>query len=335
MDDAVSLFRTLDDVRVEHMHGDERVVIGRVVFSMMFFMTRSTDPELRRQLVEVEAYCRRLVPLERYRWCMAEGESGKLYDLRDDREVGRAYRVWQEWLDRETTTFGLFDFDRHWAAPGHMVSLSTGRELHRAGWQSYFQFNVPLPWIEERDRPGLVQSAFCDLARILEPQHGQGGLCMAAAWDPAVMQGGGTEALYPLLHRFPDLMNGEASNMRVEVGDRMNTVNWLTAVHDDLVRLCGGREAVRAQLTLEGFEFADYPGGLVVQAGPSPMLGDRETGETMPLYGQLTRALRPARVLVPDDGHRVASNYEALGSEFDDDILRGSQVEYLTRFDTM
>jgi hypothetical protein len=149
------------------------------------------------------------------------------------------------------------------------------------------------------------------------------------------MQNGGTEALYPLLHRFPGLMNGWATNMNFEVGDRMNTINWLTAMHEDLLALCGGCEAVRAQLTLPGFEFADYPSGLIVQAGPSPLLGDRETGETMPLYGQLARALRPARVPVPEEGHRVASNYEALGSEFDDDILRASQVEYLTRFDTM
>lgn len=330
-----SLFRELDNVRVDYTHGKTKATIGRVVFSMMFYMHRSQDPNLRQQIIDAEQYCRDIIPLAHYRWCAPDGDSGKLRDMQNPAAVTEAYRIFQNLVTGNSFFFGLYDFEKvEGEAPGHTVDFATGHGFDRKGAQSVFQLNFPLPWLEDQDMPGLSQKIFGDLTRILQPLHAQGGLSMATCRDPWWMQGG-AEALYPLLHQFPGLMNGWALNNHNWVGTKMNTVNWLNAVHSDLLDECGGQDWVQEQLDTDGYEFGVYDAGLIIQAGSTPQLGNRQTGETIPHYGKLARALKPARVPVPGFGRVVGSDYLISGSKGDDELIQKSQEEYLTRFDDM
>lgn len=333
----LSLFKELDHVRVDLTRGKETRTIGRIVFTMMFFMTRSGDPELRRQLLEAEAYCRKLVPLEHYRWSDPDGEPG-LLDLSISGNPRKSVDTLRSNIEKNNIIFSLMNFDEtEGEAADHYLHLITGRREDLKGNQTSFQFSFSLPWLEARGREGFVQGIFTDLTNILQPLHAQGGLSMATARDLSWMQELGAEAIYPLLHKFPGLMNGQARNMRRWVGTKMQPPSWLNAVHEDLLNECGWRDAVLAQLDIDGYEYADYDSGLIIQAGPTPQLGNRETGEGIPHYGKLARALKPARIDPPTGGRKVASDYQIPGSWPggwpDEDMIAKSQAEYLARLD--
>jgi len=52
---------------------------------------------------------------------------------------------------------------------------------------------------------------------------------------------------------------------------------------------------LRTQLSPE-FSFIEYPGGIIIKAGPRPQIGDSEKGLIPKLYVQLARALKPIRI---------------------------------------
>lgn len=86
----------------------------------------------------------------------------------------------------------------------------------------------------------------------------------------------------------------------------MSAVNWLTATRGDLLALCGGRDDVLRRLDRPGFQTAGYgAGGLLMQAGPSPRIGNLPKGAGLPHYGDLARALRLARLHVDGAGCRI------------------------------
>ena len=142
--------------------------------------------------------------------------------------------------------------------------------------------------------------------------------------------------ILPLLTNNPGLLFDTAFNMTGHTRWRMSAVNWLTAIRGDLLELCGGPEAVLAQLTRPGFETKRYgESGLFVQAGPSPQLGNLEADLMLPHYGDLARALKPARLRI-DGGRRPHVAYygpeEVLYSE---ELMAETQNAWLARFDDM
>jgi hypothetical protein len=333
-----SLFQELDALRIPYTRGRQTRNIGRIVFSMMFFMTRSTDAALRQQLLAAEAHCRAILPLETYRWCMAHGRGGPMHDTRDPKAMAAAYAILAHEITTPVTCFGLYDFAHQIGeVPGHALDFSTDVSRDHFGGQSTFQLNIPLPWFERQGTPGLAQKIFADLTRILQPLHAQAGLAMATTRDPIWTQEG-AENLYPLLYKFRGLMSGWAAHYAIWMGTSMGAVNWLTAVHDDLIARCDGQEAVLAALDLPGFAIDAFAGGLIIQAGPTPQLCNREADEGSAHYGRLARALKPARVVPKPDGKSASSDYRIPGTFADDEryglILR-AQEEYLTRFDAM
>lgn len=110
--------------------------------------------------------------------------------------------------------------------------------------------------------------------------------------------------------------------------------NWLTAIRGDLLALCGGRDQVLRRLDRPGFQTAGYgAGGLLVQAGPSPRIGNLSKGAALPHYGDLARALRPARLHV--DGGRMPhlAYYGPENVLYSDELMAKVQSRWLARFD--
>lgn len=211
---------------------------------------------------------------------------------------------------------------------------------HKATTSS-FQLNMPLPWLAEQGQAGLVQTLFRDLCTILEPRSAYGGLIMATPLNISILQGGNQAVLKPILDTHPGLMVGEAFWMESTMRFDMSAVNWLTAVDAMLLDRCGGREAVQAQLDLPGIQTREMgPGGLMIQAGPSPQLGHTGEGVTLPHYGAVARALKPARLdmvnrrpeLRTSRGAHV-KDYGSELAEYDQDLLSTEQNAWLARFD--
>ena len=168
------------------------------------------------------------------------------------------------------------------------------------------------------------------------PLHAQAGLCLTMTGNYIWTQAEGAESLYPVLSQYPGLIAGNAADMTFSLGDEMLPINWLNAVHNDLLDRCGGRESVLSQIDQAGFELWNYDNGLVVQAGPEPLLGNQEAGAKMPHYGVLARALKPARISSDErNGSWRALNYRRPDDIYDHEQDRATQHEYLTRFDAM
>lgn len=74
----------------------------------------------------------------------------------------------------------------------------------------------------------------------------------------------------------------------------LKTVNWLTAINDDMVAALGGRTQMLMSLPGE-VELFPVTGGLVLQAGPEPALGDINLGDTLPFYQAVDALLKPLR----------------------------------------
>jgi hypothetical protein len=137
----------------------------------------------------------------------------------------------------------------------------------------------------------------CVLAwsKRLRPAHGVAGF--------TAIEGGLSDEpfIYPAMQRYPGLdMNiavefiGEAKG----VFNRIRCVNWLTVLGDEILKELGGIEAAKAlepECTLY-----PYPGGLVIQAGPRPLLGGApmNTGPMIPeIYRKVARFTKPVRFM--------------------------------------
>jgi len=86
--------------------------------------------------------------------------------------------------------------------------------------------------------------------------------------------------------------------------DAIKGVNWLTALGAGLLQQIGGLAKLRRDLSSE-IELFELPGGgVVIQAGKMPLLGDINRGETLPLYQQVYKLLAP---LIETAGRRSLS----------------------------
>lgn len=116
----------------------------------------------------------------------------------------------------------------------------------------------------------------------------------------------------------------------------MSAVNWLIAIRGDLLALCGGPETVLEQLGRSGFHTAPYgDSGLLVQAGPSPQLGNLAEGVTLPRYSDLARALKPAHLHINGGPMPHMAYYGPKDALYSDEQMAQAQNAWLSRFDTM
>jgi Protein of unknown function (DUF3396) len=102
----------------------------------------------------------------------------------------------------------------------------------------------------------------------------------------------------PYIKRFPGLHCGRDASFTVCVQGHPNTkifsTNWLTALSDQAARPIGGIEGLKQQLGDTG-PIHKYEGGLLVQAGATPQIGDVNRGLVPEDYRRVARALKPIR----------------------------------------
>lgn len=95
-------------------------------------------------------------------------------------------------------------------------------------------------------------------------------------------------------HRGVDILLREAD--RVTVGrDGVKGANWLTFIDQARVQRLGGEGEVRAALD-PAIELTSINGGLLMQAGPAPAIGDENRRDRLPLYRNVFRVIEPLTV---------------------------------------
>ncbi|WP_348645609.1 type VI immunity family protein [Loktanella sp. F6476L] len=96
---------------------------------------------------------------------------------------------------------------------------------------------------------------------------------------------------------------------------RIKRVNWLTFVRNQMLdELCGGTDqVVQALQGDDGIICHDLGDGKIIQAGAAPAIGDVTTGDILPAYRRVAKALAPARL----------PKVKSFGTIFGSDVTNG------------
>jgi hypothetical protein len=126
---------------------------------------------------------------------------------------------------------------------------------------------------------------------ICQPVHGSAGFAFIFESKQE------SQYTQQLFKRFPgfDFQDGGQFSMQArDIHNRIKCVNWLTVLSNALVEELGGRDKMRA--TLEPVcKVHDYPGGVVIQAGAYPQIGDtwrNDIPEAYRLVARYTNSIR-------------------------------------------
>ena len=173
------------------------------------------------------------------------------------------------------------------SSPYNVKTLLEGKRSYKE--IGYLSATFPLAFLEEQPS-GFFQQFVHDWCKRLSPYHGYGGLGLIRS----VYTGAARRAeplVYPLISRFPGLEIDMPHSHSLYCVEGIKGINWLTMLSDTFLQKLGGKAALRAQLDDE-FIFYDYPGGVMIQAGPFPQIGDMEQGNIPKLYQKLYRLVK-------------------------------------------
>ena len=193
-------------------------------------------------------------------------------------------------------------------------------------------FKVTFPLLSLAENPGMVPDVLLEICRKLKPVSGYGGIgiiesqntSISSEYAPVVYSWSqrlpGLEADYPIEHA---IWLGEG---REDGRGGIKGVNWLTVISDRWLAELGGADVVAGRVTAldPRFIIHRFDGGLMIQAGPRPTLGDAERGVWPELYVKLAKYLKPIRIT-----QTCPFQYGGPGERFD----RERSEAWLRRFD--
>lgn len=139
----------------------------------------------------------------------------------------------------------------------------------------------------------LLLSAVLRWCEILRPVHGCAGFTLIFATGMSQ----NTAHALQLIQRFPGFDVANSVDFILEAKathNRIKSINWLTVLRDDIVAELGGYDRVRGYLE-PTCRLHRYSGGIVIQAGERPQLGDTQRGDIPEAYRLVARVTRPVR----------------------------------------
>ncbi|WP_437655263.1 type VI immunity family protein [Sorangium sp. So ce1182] len=153
-----------------------------------------------------------------------------------------------------------------------------------------------------------------DWAKRLPFVHGYGGLALNQSPESGAQQQN-SAIVFALASRFPGFEVEDCGGTVLVGQESIKGVNWLTLLGDKFVARVGGAESLRRGLS-DAIELHSIQGrGLLIRAGKEPGTGDVNRGARLPLYGEVSRALAPIRMLQhPDLGPAEFGSFGPQGT---------------------
>jgi Protein of unknown function (DUF3396) len=187
---------------------------------------------------------------------------------------------------------------------------------------SFFEVSLPLTSADGELNRAILRECFFRWCRRFKPLHGSAGFTVIVS--PGMEQ----NSVYALqlMTRFPGFNFPSTVDFAREVSavhDRIKSVSWLTALGDAIVTQLGGLKVVREALEPACTVHA-YDGGVVIQAGPTPRLGDTHANDIPAEYRLAARFTRPVRFEDYDEG------LFHVPKDLDD---RAETLKWISRFD--
>ncbi|WP_437899532.1 type VI immunity family protein [Sorangium sp. So ce124] len=193
----------------------------------------------------------------------------------------------------------------------------------------FFRIAFPLLWFA--DSSESFPRVMLELCRKLKPVSGYGGIGVVESADSTI-KSRHAPVVYNWAQRFPGLEADYPTSHSIwllqgrggEAG--IKGVNWLTVLGERWVVEMGGVDKIEADLGAldRRFVVLRFEGGILIQAGPRPQLGDAGRNVWPELYVKLSKYLKPIRITE----HRPFQ-YGGPGLRFD---LDRSEA-WLRRFD--
>lgn len=302
----------MDDLRLENID-DVRLewggtVLARLGLMATVYVERPESVETRGTLLAcVARYARSHA--QRLRWCFAP--------KRGMRPLGAGRHSVDTVLSNleslDLATFGTLELIFH---DGTRDDDATTHSIHAfAGPASsvarlgFLSFSMPLA-------PGAGSSSGAFLQFVmhvcndLRPFHGYAGLGVLVSADYAAARRA-DPSVYPFARRFPGLeIDAPISHLRF-LHRGIKGVNWLTVLSDPLVSRLGGIDGLQSRLP-EDIPIHGYSGGILIQAGPYPQIGDWDRQLIPGHYRNVAQITRPVRAeygdcfLDPAEGDAIA-----------------------------
>jgi hypothetical protein len=172
-------------------------------------------------------------------------------------------------------------------------------------WYDHFDLYFPVSWVVDKGYANFVEivRGWCAL---FKPDHGTAGLSVIFD-DSKGSEMSHALSAFPFIKRFPGLdydysvgWNAESSPYlgpkRGTAGTRrtIRCTNWLSILDDGFLAELGGLEKIKEALNPQCPVFP-YEGGAILQAGPTPQLGDLNYGAIPEDYRTVARLLKPLR----------------------------------------
>lgn len=168
-----------------------------------------------------------------------------------------------------------------------------GLMLHATEFRNVGAVSLWLPSEEVEQSPELTVQLVAELASQFPFASGHAGYSLSydSRGEYEVMA---QERTYVLSQRHPGLDVPSVGETCYAIHAGFKRVNWLTLLGDALAERFGGENGLRAQFG-DAISMRQLETGVLIQAGPSPAIGDVNRRETLPLYHEVGRVLASAR----------------------------------------
>jgi hypothetical protein len=228
-----------------------------------------------------------LVPRATFKWYRTDTmERGKACT---SRTFGMPAAWWKAGIARREFRFlEIQDGEKYHSIPHHLIRLSCNEleEGKARPWKPSllrFAFPASFAWEKADD----IRSLALLFGNEFPMTSGHGGFVIESN---AYFEHESIRAAIPLALRYRGV-DLDSEQLRLEF-DFLKTINWLTLVGDTLLQRIGGRGEVRRRIQDPSVLVHDVKHGLVIQAGPSPQIGDVNRAEFLPSYRAVYVALK-------------------------------------------
>ena len=200
----------------------------------------------------------------------------------------------RDWLpqheDGKAWEFGFHGGETNEATSEFQVS-GYGPDNIKKG-AGYFQVYLPLSWFSEH--PGTFQAFVLSFAKQLRPSSGYAGIGVLETLDVYAKEPF-QSTVKQIADRFPGLEVENPVIHGIHTDKGIKGVNWLTLLGDHWVQTIGGLDYLRIGFG-EDFKLTPYDGGLMIQAGPRPQIGDADANRWPQHYVTLAKVLKPIQI---------------------------------------
>lgn len=209
----------------------------------------------------------------------------------------KALQMAPQWLSEpRNLAKGEFGLEFH-SGPSQIEMMPPVLRLYFENGASYVAAQLPPAIVEDGAAPLLdfMRSAI-DASFALAAGWGGYGVLWNESMGP--LFGDPQQQLRAWLKRHPGLGQGNSFDLYGRALHGIACANWLTLLGPELVTRKGGRKAIASAL---GDDITVHPldGGVCIQAGPRPQLGDVNRGDDLPLYRRVGAYLKDVRTTDP------------------------------------